>query len=89
MNEAVSTHRLPGTGLQARVAAVVRSEVALARIAIGVVALHVADDNFLQPNPGTSAGDHLGGGLIQLGLLVAAGVLYGRVRAGARATVRF
>jgi predicted alpha/beta hydrolase len=89
MNEAVSTHQLPGPGVRARVAAVVRSEVALARIAIGVVALHVADDNFLQPNPGTSAGDHLGGGLIQLGLLVAAGVFYGRVRAGARATIAF
>jgi dienelactone hydrolase len=89
MNEAVSTHQLPAAGLRARVAAVVRSEVALARILIGVVALHVADDNFLQPNPGTSASDHLGGGLIQLGLLVAAGVFYGRVRAGARATIAF
>lgn len=28
-------------------------------IAAGVAALHVADDSFLQPQPGTSAGDHL------------------------------
>lgn len=41
-------------GLLAKVAGAVRSEIALARIAIGLVALHVADDNFLQPNPGTS-----------------------------------
>ncbi len=87
MNEAVSTHQLHGTGLRARVAAVVRSEVALARIAIGVVALHVVDDNFLQPNPGTSAGDHLVGGLVPLALLVLAGAVYPRLRAGARATI--
>jgi len=35
-----------------------RDEVNVARLAIGVVALHVVDDNFLQPNPGTTAGDH-------------------------------
>ena len=64
----------------------VRSEVFVARLAIGVVALHVVDDNFLQPNPGTSAGDHLAGGLVQLAVLVAAAALYGRLRAGARAT---
>jgi hypothetical protein len=56
-----------------------------ARLAIGVVALHVVDDSFLQPNPGTSAGDHLAGGLIPLAALVTAGALYGRLRPGARA----
>jgi X-Pro dipeptidyl-peptidase-like protein len=55
-----------------------------ARLAIGVVALHVVDDSFLQPNPGTSAGDHLAGGLIPLAALVTAGALYGRLRPGAR-----
>ena len=69
-----------------RIAGAVRSEVFVARLAIGVVALHVVDDNFLQPNPGTSAGDHLAGGLVQLAVLVAAAVFYGRLRAGARAT---
>ncbi len=62
-------------------------ERAVALTALAVVALHVVDDNFLQPNPGTSAGDHLAGGLIPLALLVGAGVAYGRVRAGARATI--
>ena len=69
-----------------RIAGALRSEVVVARLAIGVVALHVVDDNFLQPNPGTSAGDHLAGGLVPLALLVTAAALYGRLRAGARAT---
>jgi uncharacterized protein len=73
------------TSLAARIATTLRSEVALARLALGSVALHVIDDSFLQPNPGTSPGDHLLGGLVPLALLVTAGVLYGRFRAGARA----
>jgi uncharacterized protein len=63
------------------------SERALATGALAVVALHVVDDNFLQPNPGMSASDHLVSGLVPLALLVVAGVFYGRVRAGARATI--
>jgi hypothetical protein len=55
-------------------------------VATGVVGLHVVDDNFLQPNPGTSAGDHLVSGLVLLAALVAASVFYGRLRAGGRAT---
>jgi pimeloyl-ACP methyl ester carboxylesterase len=74
-------------GLLARVAGAVRSEVALAQLAIGVVALHVADDNFLQPSPGTSAGDHLASGLIPLALLTLVAALYPRLRAGARASL--
>ena len=70
-----------------RVAAALRSEAGLARVALGVVALHVVDDNFLQPNPGTSAADHLVSGLVPLALLVGAGFLYPRLRAGARATI--
>jgi dienelactone hydrolase len=54
---------------------------------MAVIALHVLDDSFLQPNPGTSAGDHVFGGLVPAGLLVAGAVLYGRVRAGLRATI--
>ena len=62
-----------------------RSEIDVALVGIGAVALHVVDDSFLQPNPGTSAADHLIGGLVPLVLLVVAGVRYGRLRAGARA----
>jgi dienelactone hydrolase len=74
-------------GIWARIVGLVRSEVALARLAIGLVALHVLDDRFLQPNPGTSATDHLVGGLLPTALLVAGAVFYGRVRAGLRATI--
>jgi uncharacterized protein len=70
-----------------RLAAFVRTEAGVVSVATGVVALHVVDDSFLQPNPGTSAGDHLFGGLVPLSLLVGAAALYGRVRAGAQATI--
>ena len=65
----------------------VATERGLARAALAVVALHVVDDSFLQPNPGTSATDHLAGGLVPLTLLVAAIWLYPSVRAGVRATI--
>src|SRR5881396_3589102 len=55
--------------------------------AIGVLALHVIDDSFLQPQPGTSAGDHLAGGLVPLALICVAAAAYPRVRAGLRATL--
>jgi uncharacterized protein len=71
------------------VAAALRSEAGLARLALAVVSLHVIDDNFLQPNAGTSAGDHLISGLVPLALLAVSGVFYPRLRAGARATIAF
>jgi dienelactone hydrolase len=77
----------PSAGLASRVVAAARSEVAVARLALGAVALHVVDDSFLQPNPGVSASDHLVGGLLLLLPLVAAIVFYPRLRAGARATI--
>src|SRR5262245_9086472 len=54
---------------------------------IAVVALHVADDSFLQPQPGTSAADHLVSGLVPLALLGLAAWRYPRTRGGARAVV--
>ena len=74
-----------GPAVLDRVEADARRETGLARIAIAVVALHVVDDSFLQPNPGTSAADHLVGGLVPLALLVAARALYGRAPRRARA----
>jgi uncharacterized protein len=53
-------------------------------IAIAVIALHVVDDNFLQPQPGTSAGDHLVSGLVPLALLGIVAWAYPRLRGGAR-----
>jgi dienelactone hydrolase len=63
------------------------SETLVARVAIGLVALHVADDSFLQPEPGTSAADHLVSGLVPLAVLVLAAWAYPRLRAGARASI--
>ena len=71
----------------ARAATAVLSEVGLARLALGVGALHAADDNFLQPQPGTSAADHLWGGLVQVGFFVLFAWAYPRLRAGLRATL--
>ena len=78
-----SSQRDPGPA--SRALGWLRDDVRIARLAIGVVALHVVDDNFVQPNPGTTAGDHLVSGLVPLALLVAAGASYGLLRPGARA----
>ena len=67
--------------------AALRTETGLARLALGAVALHAVDDAWLQPNPGTSAADHLFGGLVPLVLLSVAAVLYPWLRAGSRAVV--
>src|SRR5215210_5267060 len=76
-----------GKAFAVRAASMLRSETALVRLALTAVALHIADDNFLQPNPGTSAADHLVSGLVPITLVVGAAALYGRLRAGARATL--
>ena len=63
------------------------TEAALALGSLALVGLHVADDSFLNPEPGTSALDHLAGGLIPLALLGLAAAGYRRGRAGTRAVV--
>ena len=55
--------------------------------AVGLIALHVADDSFLQPQPGTSPGDHLLSGLVPIALLALAVAAYPRLRAGLRGTI--
>src|SRR5215510_3388805 len=54
----------------------------LFRSAVGVIALHVADDNFIHPEPGTTIGQHLVSGLVPLALLGLAGWAYPRLRGG-------
>ena len=49
-------------------------------LAIAVLALRVLDDNFLQPEPGTSAADHLVSGLVPLAVLGLAAWAYPRLR---------
>ena len=70
--------------LAGRAVAALRTETGLARVALGVGALHVVDDNFLQTEPGVSARAHLWGGLVQVALLVAFAWGYPRIRAGLR-----
>jgi hypothetical protein len=56
-------------------------------LAVALMALHVVDDNFLQPQPGTGASDHLVSGLVPLAVLGLAAWALPRVRAGAQATI--
>jgi uncharacterized protein len=62
-----------------------RREHAIVVLALGLIAMHVVDDSFVQPQPGTSATDHLAGGLVPLTVLVLAAIGYPRMRAGWRA----
>jgi hypothetical protein len=64
----------------AGLARAVRREHGLFVLAIGVIVLHVVDDNYLQPQPGTSAGDHLVSGLVPLAVLGLAAWAYPRMR---------
>jgi dienelactone hydrolase len=57
------------------------------RAATGVLALYVADDRFVHPQPGTSAGDHLVSGLVPLALLALAFWAFPRLRGGAQAAL--
>ena len=87
-----ATHQAHASGLGAVTdVAVPRSQILtetiVARVALGLIALHVADDNFLQPQPGTSAADHLVSGLVPLAVLVLAAWAYPRLRAGFRAVI--
>jgi uncharacterized protein len=59
-------------------------ETVLFRIALALVALHVIDDNYLQPQPGMSPGDHVASGLVPLALLGLAAWAYPRLRGGRR-----
>ena len=65
----------------------VRAEVTLVRVGLGLMAVHVIDDSFLQPQPGTDAGDHLLSGLLPAAVLIAVAWLFPRLCAGARAGV--
>jgi uncharacterized protein len=56
-------------------------------VAIGLIAVHLVDDNYVQPQPGTSAGDHIFSGLVPLAILALGAWAYPRVRRGARAAI--
>ena len=56
-------------------------------VAMALVALHILDDTILQPQPGTSAGDHIVSALVPIALLLIAAAAYPRLRRGLQATV--
>ena len=64
--------------------ATLRSGSGLFMVGVAAIALHVLDDSFLQPPPGTSAGDHLVSGLVPLAVLALAAWTYPRMRGGRR-----
>ena len=64
-----------------------RRETTLAVGAVTAIVLHVLDDNFLQPQPGTSAADHLVSGLVPLAGLLGFAAAYPHLRAGVRAGI--
>src|SRR5215216_1181323 len=68
-----------------RAAAFSRSESGLVALALAAIALHVVDDNYVEPQSGTSAGDHLASGLVPIAVLTAVAALYPRLRGGLRA----
>jgi uncharacterized protein len=57
------------------------------RLAVAVIALHVLDDNFVQPQPGTAPGDHLFSGLVPLAALAFAAWVFPRLRGGSRGAI--
>ena len=61
-----------------------RDDVSLARIGLATVGLHLFDDAFIQPEAGTSAGDHLISGGLMVGVLALFAALYPRLRQAAR-----
>jgi dienelactone hydrolase len=75
------------TSVVAGIVSAARHEVVLATAALGLVALHALDDNLLQPQPGTSAADHLVSGLVPLAALATVAAYYGRLRAGRRGAI--
>ncbi len=87
MAELAQSHLPADTPAVSRLGAFALSETRLFTLGAGLVALHVADDNFLQPQPGTSAGDHLVSGLVPLAVLFAATMAYPRLRPGLRAAI--
>lgn len=64
-----------------------RLETKLAAGGLLALALHVLDDNFFQPSPGTSALDHLVSGLVSVTAVVVAALAYPRLRAGGRGAI--
>ena len=86
---ASATAQLPARDHLARLVRAAQRAQALLGLAAGAIGVHIADDNFFQPEPGTSARDHLVSGLVPLTLALLAGVAVAsnRLRAGGAAAL--
>jgi uncharacterized protein len=87
VNTSAAPHALSATHRVVQSVRTASGETMLVRVGIVVIAAHVLDDNFLQPQPGTSAADHLVSGLVPVALLLLAAATHERLRAGLRATI--
>ncbi len=79
MSTAVATPPAARPKLSSRV-----GETLLFRGSTALIGLHVLDDNFIQPQPGTSIADHLVSGLVLVALLALAAWAYPLLRPGSR-----
>jgi dienelactone hydrolase len=79
----VATMPRPASPLTRRGAGRTR-ETLLCWIGLALIALHVLDDNVVQPQPGTSPGDHVVSTLVPLALLGLAAWAHPRLRGGRR-----
>jgi fermentation-respiration switch protein FrsA (DUF1100 family) len=83
----VAAEHVPaGSSLWERVGAA-RAETKVAVAGLAAIGLHVLDDRFVQPEPGTAVADHLVSGLGPVVLLVLTAVAYPRLRPGFRAAL--
>ena len=80
-------HARRGKGVGGRALRSLRTETGLFVLCIAVIAVHVLDDSFVQPQPGTSAGDHLVSGLVPLAGLGLAAWAYPHLRGGRRGAI--
>jgi uncharacterized protein len=87
MTTSAVPHSVSSTRRMVEAARAVRRETALAWVGLALIGVHVADDNFLQPQPGTSASDHLVSGFVPLALVLTAMAAYRLLRNGFRAAV--
>jgi uncharacterized protein len=87
MTIATAARRASARPRLADLAKALRRESGLFVLGVAVIALHVLDDSFLQPSPGTSAGDHLVSGLVPLVMLALAAWAFPRLRGGRRAAL--
>src|SRR4051812_49731775 len=73
-----------GTAILARLAAALRRERTVFRVAVAVVAAHVVDDTLVQPPSGTPATDHLVSAVVPVALLALLAWTYPRLSGFAR-----